>query len=106
MRYVNSKRKTRGIAALLTSVMIIGAVSIVGLAVDVGMLYAVKVKLSAAADGASLASARALGSASNGGASIATVGQAYFAANMPSGFMFTTNASMANPTTTTNADGS
>jgi len=86
--------------------MVIGVMGLVGLVIDVGMLYAIKIKLSAAADGAALATARALGAASNGGASITTVGQAYFAANMPPSYMFSTNASMTDPVTTTNADGS
>jgi uncharacterized membrane protein len=52
-----SNRKRGGMAVLLTSVTVVGAMTVIGLAVDVGMMYAVKVKLSAAADAASLAAA-------------------------------------------------
>ena len=55
MRIFGWKRpRNRGIAVLLTSLMVIGVMSIVGLAVDVGMMFAIKTKLSAAADAAAL----------------------------------------------------
>ena len=66
---VSSHKRARtsgGIAVLLTGVMITGAMMAVGLAIDVGMMYAVKTKLSAAADAAALAGTRALGRAGSG----------------------------------------
>ena len=84
-RPVKTKSRSRGIAVLLTSVSIVGAVSVVGLAVDVGMMFAIKTKLSAAVDAAALAGARALGQGGGSGASAAAT--AYFAANMTSGYM-------------------
>jgi Flp pilus assembly protein TadG len=85
------RARSGGIAVLLSSVMIVGVMMTVGLAVDVGMMYAVKTKLSAAADAAALAGARALGRAGSGGASGQQASTAYFNANMPTGYMMSTN---------------
>jgi Mg-chelatase subunit ChlD len=102
----HKKARSKGIAVLLTSVAIVGAMTIVGLAVDVGMMYAVKVKLSAASDAAALAAARAIGTASNGGATVSATAQAYFAANYPTGYMLSTSASATAPTPVVNANNS
>jgi Flp pilus assembly protein TadG len=88
---VKRKPRSRGIAVLLTSVMLIGAVAIVGLAVDVGMMYAIKTKLSAAVDAAALAGARAVGNSGTSGA--ASTASAYFNANMTNGYMLAQNIS-------------
>jgi Flp pilus assembly protein TadG len=88
-RPVKTKSRSRGIAVLLTSVSIVGAVSVVGLAVDVGMMYAIKTKLSAAVDAAALAGARQLGQGGGAGASAAST--AYFNANMTPGYMMSQN---------------
>ncbi len=107
MRELSRKRAhSRGIAVLLTSVAIVGAMTIIGLAVDVGMMYAVKVKLSAAADASALAAARAIGTASNGGASVSSTAQAYFAANFPAGYMLSTGSSLTAPAPVLNANNS
>jgi Mg-chelatase subunit ChlD len=107
MRILTRKRaRSKGIAVLLTSVAIVGAMTIIGLAVDVGMMYAVKVKLSAAADAASLAAARAIGTASNGGASVSSTAQAYFAANFPAGYMLSSSSSLTAPAPVVNANNS
>src|SRR3982074_2563147 len=90
----HKRARTGGIAVLLTSVMIIGVMMAVGLAVDVGMMYAVKTKLSAAADAAALAGARARGPAGGGGGggpSGQSAATTYFNANMTSGYMMSTN---------------
>ena len=107
MRTVSRKRtRSKGIAVLLTSVSIVGAMTVIGLAVDVGMMYAVKIKLSAAADASALAAARAIGSASNGGASTSATAQAYFAANFPTGYMLSTGSSLTAPAPVVNGNNS
>jgi Flp pilus assembly protein TadG len=94
MRVSSRKRaQSGGIAVLLTSVMIVGAMMCIGLAIDVGMMYAVKTKLSAAADAAALAGTRALGRAGSGGPTGQAAAQTYFNANMPAGYMLATNIS-------------
>src|SRR5207248_8450580 len=62
--------------------------------------YAVKTKLSASADAAALAGARALGRAGSGGATGQQASTAYFNANMPAGYMLATgiNATVTGPT--------
>src|SRR5450631_3385363 len=90
---ISSKKRAQsgGIALLLTGVMIVGAMMAVGLAVDVGMMYAVKTKLSAAADAAALAGTRALGRAGSGGPSGQQAATTYFNANMTPGYMMASN---------------
>ena len=99
MRVSSHKRARRsgGIAVLLTGVMITGAMMAIGLAIDVGMMYAVKTKLSAAADAAALAGTRALGRAGSGGPTGQSAATTYFNANIPQGYMLATNIS-ATPT--------
>jgi Flp pilus assembly protein TadG len=90
LNMISSRRaRSRGIAALLSTLMVLGVMSVVGLAVDVGLMYAVKVKLSSAADAAALATARGLGrGGSSGGPTSDDLSAAYFAANMPNGYLF------------------
>ena len=102
MRNPNQMRpRRRGIAVLLTSVMIIAVMGIVGLAVDVGMMYAVKTKLSAAADAAALAGARAMGRAGSGGATAQATAIAYYNANITPNYMLANVASPNIPAPTT-----
>jgi hypothetical protein len=97
-RPVTTKSRSRGIAVLLTTVSIVGAVSVVGLAVDVGMMFAIKTKLSAAVDAAALAGTRALGQGGGVGAQAAAT--AYFNGNMTPNYMLSQNitSSMTGPT--------
>jgi len=65
-----------------------------GLAIDVGMMYLVQSLLSAASDGAALAGARALSRGSDDAAQRANAeatANAYFLANFPSGYMWSSN---------------
>lgn len=101
MRIAKRERR-RGIAVLLTAAMLVGVMSIVGLAIDVGMMYAVKTKLSAAVDAAALGGAGAIGRGGSGGANATDTAMAYFNANMPAGYMFATNIT-ATPTLTNSA---
>ena len=65
-----------------------------GLAIDVGMMYLVKSMLSAAADGASLAGARAFSRGADGGQqsdNAKATAEAYGYANFPAGYMWSSN---------------
>jgi Mg-chelatase subunit ChlD len=57
---LSSSRKEKGIAILLTGVLLVLIIPIVGLAIDAGVLYALKAKLVLATDAAALAAARSL----------------------------------------------
>jgi len=82
--------KKRGIAVLMTAFALMIIIPIVGLGIDVGLLYLAKAKLSAACDAAALAAARCL----NRGLTLADQESAahdraiaYFDANFPVGYM-------------------
>ena len=86
--------REKGIAVMLTAFMLIFTIPIVGLAIDAGLLYVVRAKLSSACDAAALATARNL----NLGLTLAeqtsaatTRGTAFFGANFPAGYMGTYN---------------
>ena len=57
---LSASRKEKGIAILLTGVLLVLIIPIVGLAIDAGVLYALKSKLVLATDAAALAAARSL----------------------------------------------
>jgi Flp pilus assembly protein TadG len=97
MKPVHDRREERGIVLILATVSLVMLVPMVGLSVDVGYLYAVKARLQAAVDGASLAAARAL----NLGATTAAQADAarqnavnWFYSNFPPGNWATTNTVM------------
>lgn len=101
-KFGEGNRSRRGIAVLMTAGMMSVIIPVVGLAIDASVLYAVKTRLSAAADAGALAGARSLNRgldlASQRSSAIATA-QAYFTANFPTGYLMTTN-----PTFTTTVD--
>ena len=68
--------------AALTIVVLLG---ITGLAIDGGIAYGVRAKLSSAVDAAALAAANATGDSSNGYAAAIAAGTARFNANYPTG---------------------
>lgn len=88
------RRREKGIALLVTTLSVFLIVPTVGLAVDASFLYAVKAKLSAATDAASLAAARSLAKgmtlAEQEGTAILRA-QAFFDANFPTGYLGTAN---------------
>ena len=53
-------RRARSFTFIMHSIMLIGTIGAVGLAVDVGSFHVIKAKLSAAVDGAALAAGRSL----------------------------------------------
>jgi Flp pilus assembly protein TadG len=103
-----NRQKQRGSALLLHAVMLIGTVGMVGLAVDVGTIYMIKARLSAAVDAAALAAGRSVNLAN-------TVAQAqtqataaahqFFNANFPAGFLNSIGTPIVTPTFTQETDG-
>ena len=86
--------REKGIAVMLTAFMLIFTIPIVGLAIDAGLLYVVRAKLSSACDAAALATARNLNlglTLAEQTASATARGNAFFSANFPTGYMGTFN---------------
>jgi Flp pilus assembly protein TadG len=95
----NQKRRTsqRGATLLLGSMCLVFIVPMMGLAVDLGFLYSIKSKLQAAADGSSLAAARALNLGQSTASQMASAQNHavnWFYANFPSSYLDTTNTVM------------
>lgn len=93
----NRRKLSKGIAVLVTTVAMVFIIPAVGLSIDAGMLYAVKAKLSAASDAASLAAARSLNvglTIDEQRASAISTAQRFFQANFPTGYMGTRNSAV------------
>ncbi len=85
-------RGRRGFALLLTSLMMAVLVSVMGLAIDAGMLFVVRSRLGAAADSAALAAGRgvSLGTSISAATTNATASAVRFMdANFPAGYLGT-----------------
>ncbi len=90
------KKRSKGIAIVLTTLTLTVTLPLVGLGFDVSTLYLIKSKLGAAADSAALAGARALAQGSNESAQEAnalTAAQSFFSGNFPAGYWRTTGSS-------------
>ena len=97
MNIKQDNRKERGVALLLGSAALIFIIPAVGLAIDVGYLYAIKSKLQAAVDGAALAAARGLSLGQTTNAQSASAKQKavnWFYANLPARDWATKNTQM------------
>src|SRR5436305_4559308 len=95
---MNVKHKNeRGVALIFGTAAMVLIIPAVGLAVDVGYIYAVKAKLQAAVDGAALAAARALSLGQSTASQAASAKQNavnWFYANLPSNDWATQNTQM------------
>jgi Mg-chelatase subunit ChlD len=95
-----NRRGRRGFVLLAAAAMVfLLLLPAIGLSVDVGMMYLVQMRLSAASDAASLAGARALSRGSDDStqrANAEATADTYFYANFPSGYFGTTNAHVHN----------
>lgn len=91
-RHASSRR---GFVLIVCSLMLAFIlIPAVGLAIDVGLIYLVQTRLSAAADAAALAGARALSRGSDDPAqrvNAQNTANTYFNVNFPSGYFFSTN---------------
>ncbi len=82
-------RHSKGMAIVLTTLSMSLILPLMGLGFDVSTLYLVRSKLSAAADAAALAGARALAQGSNStiqAGNAVTTAQSFFSANFPTGY--------------------
>jgi Flp pilus assembly protein TadG len=90
------QKRSKGMAIVLTTLALSVILPLMGLGFDVGTLYLVKSKLSAAADAAALAGARSLSLGSNSSAQSSNAvssAQNFFSANFPTGYWRTTGSS-------------
>jgi len=94
-----AKRKPNGYVMVFGTLMIaLVLIPVMGLAIDVGLLYTADSVMSAAADAAAVAGARSLSRGSNSQTQLAnaqTTATAYFNANFPSGYLGTTNVQVS-----------
>src|SRR4051812_6336747 len=90
------RRNQRGFVLIIGTLMLVFIlIPTVGLAIDVGLVYLVQTRLSAAVDAAALAGARALSRGSDDPsqrANAQTTANTYFNVNFPSGYFFSANA--------------
>jgi Flp pilus assembly protein TadG len=101
MQVTNHRKNQRGMAVIMTALTMLVSIPLVGLAVDVGVLYMIRGKLYQAVDAAALAGARALSQGSSPGAQTSSAQAAatkFFNANFPTGYWATTNITLAPPT--------
>ena len=88
--------RERGIAVMLTAFLLVFTIPAVGLALDAGVLYLVRSKLSSACDAAALATARNLNlglTLEDQRANAIARGTAFFNANFPTGYLGTSSVS-------------
>jgi Flp pilus assembly protein TadG len=98
-KYVTRSRN-RGVSIIIVTLSIMLIIPLVGLAIDLSMLYLIKTKLLSAVDAAVLAGTRALGQGADAGAQRAgaqTAATKFFQANFPSGFWGTSNLVFPTP---------
>lgn len=91
-RLNRSSARRKGLAIIITALMLTFVIPVVGLAIDAGVLYAVKAKLQSAVDAASMAAARSLSRGLTAEAQKASAilrARAFFDANFPEGLMAT-----------------
>ncbi len=91
------RRTQSGVSLLLTSMSLVFIIPMLGLMVDVGVLYSVRSRLQSSVDGASLAAARALNLGQTTGAQATAAKQNavnWFYANFPAGNWSTTSTTM------------
>jgi Flp pilus assembly protein TadG len=92
-------------AVIMTTLTMLVSIPLVGLAVDVSVLYMIRGKLFQAVDSASLAGARALANGANTNAQTSSAqaeATKFFNANFPASYWGTSNITFATPTVDTN----
>ena len=91
-------RNEKGAVLVLGTLSMLFIVPMMGLAIDVGFLYAIKSKMQAAVDGAALAAARSLSDGATASAQQASAqaqGVTWFNANFPSTFLGVSSVNMS-----------
>lgn len=94
-------KNQKGMAVVAAAAILLMVVPMVGLAIDVSILFIAKTRLQGAVDGAALVGARSLARGVNGSAQIASAqnaATAYVKTNFPSGYFFSYNLQIPTPT--------
>ena len=100
--------RERGFAIMFYATMLFFVIGCVGLAVDVGTIYMIKARLSAAADAAALAAGRSVNLALTIGeaqSNAVTTANQFFTTNFPNGYFNTIGSPTVTPTLTQETDG-
>ncbi len=95
---IKSNHREKGITLILGTISLVFLIPMMGLFVDVGILYAVKARLQGSVDGAALAAARALNLGQSTAAQATNAQQNavnWFYANFPAGTWATSNTQMS-----------
>jgi Flp pilus assembly protein TadG len=101
---MRTRQAERGIAVIATTIMLVILIPVIGLALDVTLLYVDKAKLQGAVDGAALAGAESLARGDNDSAQQTAAKQAaasYVFLNYPSSFFFTNSVTVNQATDVT-----
>jgi Flp pilus assembly protein TadG len=101
---MRTRQSERGIAVIATTIMLVILIPVIGLALDVTLLYVDKAKLQGAVDGAALAGAESLARGDNDSAQQTAARQsaaAYVFLNYPSSFFFTNSVTVNQATDVT-----
>ena len=101
MQPISKRKNQKGMAVIMTALTMLVSIPLVGLAVDVAVLYMIRGKLYQAVDAAALAGARALAQGATPGAQTSAAQAAatkFFNANFPAGYWATSNIQLATPT--------
>ncbi len=97
----HKNRKQRGFTLIIYILMLTFMVATAGLAINVGSIYMIKARLSAAVDGAALAAGRSVNlteTVDEATTAAQTAATQFFNANFPAGYMNTLGTPVVNPT--------
>jgi len=101
------RKRQRGMVLLIQGLMLIATIATVGLAVDVGSIYLIKARLSAAVDAAALAAGRSVNLANTvqqAQAQAISAANQFFNANFPAGYLNSIGTPTVTPTFTQATD--
>jgi Flp pilus assembly protein TadG len=107
MRRLGRHSRERGMAIIFYATMLFFVIGSVGLAVDVGTIYMIKARLSAATDAAALAAGRSVNLAltlAQAQSNAITTANQFFAANFPNGYFNTIGSPTVTPLLTQETD--
>jgi Flp pilus assembly protein TadG len=102
------RSRERGMAIIFYATMLVFVIGCVGLAVDVGTIYMIKARLSAAVDAAALAAGRSVNLANTvaqATTNAQTTATQFFNANFPTGYFNSLGSPTVTPTFTQETDG-
>jgi len=108
MTKLMNRRKQRGVVLLMHGLMLVATIATVGLVVDVGTIYLIKARLSAAVDAAALAAGRSVNLANTvaqAQTQAIAAAQQFFNSNFPPGYLNSIGTPTVTPTFTQVTDG-